>query len=138
MAYITEGQIILDRNLANQGIYPPINVLSSLSRLMKDGIGEGKTRDDHGDVSSQLYAAYAKVKDVESLASIIGEKELIGLDKKYLEFGRRFVKEFVNQGQSNREIEQTLNLAWDLLSILPESELTRIREKFIKKYANYS
>lgn len=136
--YITEGQIILDRNLANQGIYPPINVLSSLSRLMKDGIGEGKTRDDHGDVSSQLYAAYAKVKDVESLASIIGEKELIGLDKKYLEFGRRFVKEFVNQGQSNREIEQTLNLAWDLLSILPESELTRIREKFIKKYANYS
>jgi V/A-type H+-transporting ATPase subunit B len=136
--YITEGQIILDRSLANQGIYPPINVLSSLSRLMKDGIGEGKTRDDHGDVSSQLYAVYAKVKDVEALASIIGEKELTTFDKKYLEFGRRFIREFVNQGQSNREIEQTLDLAWDLLSILPESELTRIREKFIKKYAKYS
>ena len=136
--YITEGQIILDRTLAHQGIYPPINVLSSLSRLMKDGIGKGKTREDHAELSSQLYAAYAKVKDVEALASIIGEKELIPLDKKYLEFGRAFINKFVNQGLVNREIEETLELAWDLLSILPENELTRIRREYIEKYGKFS
>ncbi len=132
--YITEGQIILDRTLSHQGIYPPINVLSSLSRLMKDGIGEGKTREDHAELSSQLYATYAKVKDVEALASIIGEKELTPLDKRYIEFGKGFMSKFVNQGQVNREIEETLDLAWELLSILPENELTRIREKYIEKY----
>lgn len=137
--YITEGQILLDRTLTNQGIYPPINILSSLSRLMKDGIGTGKTREDHGDVSSQLYAAYAKTKDVEALASIIGEKELTTIDQKYLEFGKQFLTKFVNQGPTeNREIEQTLNLAWDLLAILPESELTRIRDEFIVKYGKFS
>ncbi len=137
--YITEGQILLDRTLTNQGIYPPINILSSLSRLMKDGIGTGKTREDHGDVSSQLYAAYAKTKDVEALASIIGEKELTTIDKKYLEFGKQFLAKFVNQGPTeNREIEQTLNLAWDLLAILPESELSRIRDEFIVKYGKFS
>jgi len=137
--YITEGQILLDRTLAGQGIYPPINILSSLSRLMKDGIGTGKTREDHGDVSSQLYAAYAKTKDVEALASIIGEKELTPIDKKYLEFGKQFIGRFVNQGQDeNREIEQTLNLAWEILSILPESELTRIRDEYITKYEKFS
>ncbi|MHA1278458.1 MAG: V-type ATP synthase subunit B [Candidatus Helarchaeota archaeon] len=133
--YITEGQIILDRALASQGIYPPVNVLTSLSRLMKDGIGEGKTREDHGNVASQLYASFAKVKDVEALASIIGEKELVPIDKKYLEFGREFQSRFVNQGVTeNREIEETLDLAWDLLSILPEKELTRIKDKYIQKY----
>jgi V/A-type H+-transporting ATPase subunit B len=137
--YITEGQILLDRTLAGQGIYPPINILSSLSRLMKDGIGTGKTREDHGDVSSQLYAAYAKTKDVEALASIIGEKELTPSDKKYIEFGKQFIGRFVNQGQDeNREIEQTLNLAWEILSILPESELTRIRDEYITKYGKSS
>jgi len=137
--YITEGQILLDRTLTNQGIYPPINILSSLSRLMKDGIGTGKTREDHGDVSSQLYAAYAKTKDVEALASIIGEKELTTIDKKYLTFGKNFLTRFVNQGPTeNREIEQTLNLAWDLLAILPESELPRIRDEFIVKYGKFS
>jgi V/A-type H+-transporting ATPase subunit B len=137
--YITEGQILLDRTLTNQGIYPPINILSSLSRLMKDGIGTGKTREDHGDVSSQLYAAYAKTKDVEALASIIGEKELTTIDQKYLKFGKQFIARFVNQGPTeNREIEQTLNLAWDLLAILPESELTRIRDEFIVKYGKFS
>ncbi|MDD1778383.1 MAG: V-type ATP synthase subunit B, partial [Candidatus Helarchaeota archaeon] len=137
--YITEGQILLDRTLTNQGIYPPINILSSLSRLMKDGIGTGKTREDHGDISSQLYAAYAKTKDVEALASIIGEKELTTIDQKYLEFGKQFLAKFVNQGPTeNREIEQTLNLAWDLLAILPESELNRIRDEFIVKYGKFS
>jgi len=133
--YITEGQILLDRDLNTQGIYPPVNVLSSLSRLMKDGIGKGKTREDHGDVASQLYAAFAKVKDVEALASIIGEEELVPIDKKYLEFGKQFLTKFLNQGiTENREIEKTLDLAWELLSILPESELTRIPEKYIAKY----
>jgi V/A-type H+-transporting ATPase subunit B len=137
--YITEGQILLDRTLANQGIYPPINILSSLSRLMKDGIGTGKTREDHGDISSQLYAAYAKTKDVEALASIIGEKELTTIDQKYLSFGKSFLMRFVNQGPTeNREIDQTLDLAWELLSILPESELSRIRDEFIVKYGKFS
>jgi V/A-type H+-transporting ATPase subunit B len=132
--YITEGQIIFDRLLANQGIYPPINILSSLSRLMKDGIGEGKTREDHPEVANQLYAAYAKVKDVEALASIIGESELTALDKKYIEYGRKFLHKFVNQGDENRTLEESLDLAWEMLSMLPESELNRIKDQYIKKY----
>lgn len=133
--YITEGQIVLDRGLEQMGIYPPVSVLPSLSRLMKDGIGEGYTREDHSAVSNQLFAAYAKVQDARSLASVIGEEELSDTDKLYLEFGRNFEKEFVSQGHDeNRTIEETLNLGWKLLSIFPEEELDRIDAALIRKY----
>ena len=133
--YITEGQITLDRNLNGQGIYPPINVLPSLSRLMKDGIGEGFTREDHQDVANQLFSAYAKVGDARALASVIGEDELSSTDKKYLEFGKAFEKEFVGQGLGvNRNIFETLNLGWKLLHILPKEELDRIDTKILDKY----
>ena len=133
--YITEGQITLDRSLNGQGIYPPINVLPSLSRLMKDGIGEGFTREDHQDVANQLFSAYAKVGDARALASVIGEDELSSTDKKYLEFGKAFEKEFVGQGLGvNRNIFETLNLGWKLLHILPKEELDRIDTKILNKY----
>ena len=133
--YITEGQITLDRSLNGQGIYPPINVLPSLSRLMKDGIGEGFTREDHQDVANQLFSAYAKVGDARNLASVIGEDELSSTDKKYLEFGKAFEKEFVGQGLGvNRNIFETLNLGWKLLHILPKEELDRIDTKILDKY----
>lgn len=133
--YITEGQIVLSRNLNHQGIYPPIAVLPSLSRLMKDGIGEGKTRPDHPHVSSQLYAAYAHVQEVRSLASVIGEEELNETDRKYLEFGKAFESRFVNQDENeDRNIERTLILGWQLLSILPKEELTRVTPEEIQKY----
>lgn len=133
--YITEGQITLDRSLNGQGIYPPINVLPSLSRLMKDGIGEGFTRDDHQDVANQLFSAYAKVGDARALASVIGEDELSPTDKKYLEFGKAFETEFVGQGLGvNRNIIETLNLGWKLLHILPKEELDRIDTKILDKY----
>jgi len=133
--YITEGQIVLDRTLYNKGIYPPINVLMSLSRLMKDGIGEGKTREDHKDVANQLFAAYAKAVDTRGLAAIIGEDSLSDIDKKYLLFGEAFERKFVSQGvNENRSIETTLDIGWDILSILPESELTNIKSSYIKKY----
>ncbi|OYT44576.1 V-type ATP synthase subunit B [Candidatus Bathyarchaeota archaeon] len=133
--YITEGQIVLDRELHNRGIYPPVNVLISLSRLMKDGIGEGRTREDHADVSSQLYAAYAQCNELRSLASIIGEEGLSQRDRAYLRFGDEFEQRFINQGEDeNRTIEETLEIAWDILSILPEEDLTRIRRKFLDKY----
>ena len=133
--YITEGQIVLSRSLTSQDIYPPVSVLPSLSRLMKDGIGEGKTRADHPALASQLYAAYAHVQDVRSLASVIGEEELSSIDQKYFEFGRAFEAQFVNQSFSeNRSIEQTLNIAWKILSILPKTELTRINESDIERY----
>ena len=133
--YITEGQITLDRSLNGQGIYPPINVLPSLSRLMKDGIGEGFTREDHQDVANQLFSAYAKVGDARALASVIGEDELSSTDKKYLEFGKAFEKEFVGQGLGvNRNIFETLNLGWKLLHILPKEELDRIDTKILDKY----
>ncbi|OHD20041.1 MAG: V-type ATP synthase subunit B [Spirochaetes bacterium GWD1_27_9] len=133
--YITEGQIVLDRELFQKNVYPPIAGLPSLSRLMKDGIGEGMTRDDHKDVSSQLFACYAKVKDLRALASVIGEEELSDLDKKYLEFGNEFEKRFLTQTHTdNRSIDDTLDLGWELLKILPEAELYRINEKYIKKY----
>jgi V/A-type H+-transporting ATPase subunit B len=133
--YITEGQIVLSRNLDHQGIYPPISVLPSLSRLMKDGIGKGKTRDDHAHLSSQLYAAYAHVQDVRALASVIGEEELYEVDQKYLEFGHAFEGEFVNQVASeNRTIEQTLDVGWRLLTKLPEEELTRVSLEEIEQY----
>jgi V/A-type H+-transporting ATPase subunit B len=133
--YITEGQIVLGRNLNHEGLYPPITVLPSLSRLMKDGIGEGRTRPDHGHWSSQLYAAYAHVQDVRALASVIGEEELYSVDKQYLKFGEAFEREFVNQGvNENRSIDETLNIGWQLLSLLPEEELTRVTLEEIKKY----
>jgi V/A-type H+-transporting ATPase subunit B len=133
--YITEGQLVLERELHHKGVYPPINVLPSLSRLMKDGIGEGRTREDHVDVSNQLYAAYAEGKDVRALVAVVGEEALTERDRRYLEFADRFEKEFINQGRyEDRSIEATLNLGWELLSTLPTSELKRIDPKFIDKY----
>ena len=133
--YITEGQIVLDRQLHGQAIYPPINVLPSLSRLMKDGIGEGYTREDHQAVANQLFSCYAKVGDARALASVIGEDELSPLDKKYLEFGKRFENEFVGQGEEeNRTIIETLDKGWELLEMLPREELDRIDTKLLDKY----
>ncbi len=133
--YITEGQIVLDRGLNGQGIYPPINVLPSLSRLMKDGIGEGYTRADHQAVANQLFSSYAKVGDARALASVIGEDELSALDKKYLEFGKAFENTFVGQGEEeNRTILQTLEIGWDLLRMLPREELDRIDTKILDQY----
>ncbi|MEB3757134.1 MAG: ATP synthase subunit B [Desulfurococcales archaeon] len=133
--YITEGQIVLDRNLHNRGIYPPINVLMSLSRLMKEGIGEGKTRDDHSDVSNQLYAAYSRAVELRSLATVVGEESLSDVDRLYLKYADLFEHKFLAQDpRENRSIEQTLDLAWEILSVLPEAELTNIKDKHIKKY----
>ncbi|MBP0962549.1 MAG: V-type ATP synthase subunit B [Oscillospiraceae bacterium] len=132
--YITEGQIVLDRNLDQTGIYPSVSVLPSLSRLMKDGIGEGYTRDDHSAVANQLFACYAKVQEARSLAAVIGEEELSDTDRKYMEFGVQFEKHFINQGfDENRTIEQTLDLGWELLSLLPKSELERVDEKLLNE-----
>ena len=133
--YITEGQIVLDRGLDTKGIYPPVNVLPSLSRLMKDGIGAGYTREDHQALANQLFASYAKVQDARALASVIGEDELSETDKLIMNFGREFEKVFINQGENeNRTIEQTLDLGWKLLSMLPRSELDRVDEELLKKY----
>lgn len=133
--YITEGQISLDRALDSAGIYPPVAVLPSLSRLMKDGIGKGFTREDHSAVSNQLFASYAKVMDARSLASVIGEEELSPVDKKYIEFGKRFESKFVNQGfNENRTIEQSLDLGWQLLATLPREELDRVDDEMLDKY----
>jgi len=133
--YITEGQIVLDRSLDGRGLYPPVAVLPSLSRLMKDGIGAGYTREDHSALSNQLFASYAKVMDARSLASVIGEEELSPADKKYIEFGKQFEKLFVNQGlNENRSIEQSLDLGWKLLSFLPRAELDRVDDKVLDKY----
>jgi V/A-type H+-transporting ATPase subunit B len=133
--YITEGQIVLNRDLEQQGIYPPISVLPSLSRLMKDGIGEGYTRADHSDVSNQLFASYSKVQDARSLASVIGEDELSDTDKLYLRFGTAFEEKFLSQGiYENRSIDETLDLGWKLLSILPKGELDRISDEEIKAH----
>ena len=133
--YITEGQIVLDRSLQAQGIYPPVNVLPSLSRLMKDGIGDGYTRADHAPLSNQLFASYAKVIDARSLASVIGEEELSDTDKKYIEFGRQFENTFVNQGfTENRSIDQSLDLGWKLLSTLPREELDRVDDSMLDQY----
>lgn len=128
--YITEGQIVLDRDLFQRGIYPPIAGLPSLSRLMKDGIGPGKTRDDHTHLAGQLFAAYSRVKQVRGLAAVIGEEELSGLDKLYVEFGERFEREFLSQDEhENRSLEQTLEIGWDVISHLPKSELHRLTEE---------
>ena len=133
--YITEGQIVLDRAMFGQGIYPPINVLPSLSRLMKDGIGEGYTREDHQDLANQLFSCYAKVGDARALASVIGEDELSPLDKEYLTFGKAFEKEYVGQGDTeNRDVIETLEKGWELLRLLPREELDRIDTKLLEKY----
>ena len=133
--YITEGQIVLDRELDQKGVYPAVSGLPSLSRLMKDGIGDGMTRDDHADVSSQLFASYSKVKSIRNLAAIIGEEELSTLDRQYLHFGDKLEQDFFTQGEyEDRTIEQTLDIGWKVLSILPQSELYRIKPQFIQKY----
>lgn len=135
--YITEGQIVLDRGLEQQGIYPPISVLPSLSRLMKDGIGEGYTRADHSAVANQLFASYAQVQDARSLASVIGEEELSETDRQYLEFGKMFEKCFLAQSfDESRTMEETLELGWTLLSMLPRSALSRLDDKMLD--AHYS
>ena len=136
-AYITEGQMVFDRGLDSVGVYPGLSVLLSLSRLMKDGIGEGFTRPDHPDVANQIFAAYARVQDARSLASVIGEDELSPADKAYMKFGQKFEKHFINQGANeNRTMDETLNLAWDLLCLLPKSELDRMSQELIE--ANYN
>ena len=133
--YITEGQIVISRELFQRGVYPPIAVLPSLSRLMKDGIGEGRTRADHAHLSAQLYASYAHVQNVRSLASVIGEEELTSVDQRYLKFGQAFEREFVEQGtEENRTVEETLDIGWRVLSILPREELTRVSENEIAQY----
>ncbi|MEG2372391.1 MAG: V-type ATP synthase subunit B, partial [Hydrogenoanaerobacterium sp.] len=133
--YITEGQIVLDRLLDQNGVYPPIAVLPSLSRLMKDGIGEGYTRADHSAVSNQLFAAYARVQDAKALASVIGEEELSDIDKQYVAFGRAFEANFISQGfNENRTINQTLDLGWRLLSLLPREELDRVDGETLDKF----
>jgi V/A-type H+-transporting ATPase subunit B len=133
--YITEGQIVVDRDLDNQGVRPPVDVLPSLSRLEDNGIGEGYTREDHGEVSDQLYALYAEGENLRDLVSIVGEDALSDRDEKILEFTRQYEQRFVNQGwRENRDIEEALDLAWDLLSIVPEGELTRIDKETRKKY----
>lgn len=133
--YITEGQIVLDRNLHGQSVYPPINILPSLSRLMKDGIGEGYTRIDHQDLANQLFSAYAKVGEARNLASVIGEDELSPIDKKYLAFGKAFEERYIGQGmEENRTMEETLDLGWELLKMLPREELDRIDTKILEQF----
>jgi V/A-type H+-transporting ATPase subunit B len=133
--YITEGQIVLERELFNKGIYPPIAGLPSLSRLMKDGIGEGRTRKDHAQVTAQLFASYAKVKRIRALSAIVGEEELSDADKIYLKFGTVFEEQFLSQGdEENRSIEQTLDIGWRMLSVLPREELYRIEREDIQRY----
>ena len=133
--YITEGQIVLSRDLDKKGIYPPVNVLPSLSRLMNDGIGEGKTREDHTNLSSQLYSGYATTKQVEMLASVIGEEELSKVDKKYLEFGQQFEDTYIRQGiDEDRTIFDSMERGWELISVLPRAELVRVKEEQIDKY----
>ncbi|MEG0770389.1 MAG: V-type ATP synthase subunit B [Clostridia bacterium] len=133
--YITEGQIVLDRALERSGVYPSVSVLSSLSRLMKDGIGKGFTREDHSSLSNQLFSSYAKVQDARALASVIGEDELSETDKLYMAFGKRFEEEFLKQGMyENRTIDVTLDLGWKILGMLPQSELDRVELPILQRY----
>jgi V/A-type H+-transporting ATPase subunit B len=137
--YITEGQIVMSRELHRLNIHPPVDVLTSLSRLMNQGIGKGQTREDHRSLADQLYATYAQGKDARSLSAIVGEEALSDIDRKYLKVANNFERKFVNQGvDENRSIEQTLNIGWDLLSEIPESELKRIKPEFIAKYRSGS
>lgn len=132
--YITEGQIVLSRVLFRKGIYPPVDVLPSLSRLMNFGIGKGKTRDEHRGLADQLYASYARGRDTKRLATIVGEEGLTDIDKRYLRFTDEFEKVFIGQGDIDRLIGETLNISWELLSILPKAELIRIKEEFVERY----
>lgn len=133
--YITEGQIVLSRELHNKGIYPPVAVLPSLSRLMAEGIGEGRTREDHHQLSNQLYSAYAEGCDLRDLVAVVGEEALTERDRKYLDFADEFEQKFVRQGKDeDRTFEETLNLGWELLSMHPRSELKKIDDKYIEKY----
>ncbi len=133
--YITEGQIVMSRDLHRLNIQPPVDVLTSLSRLMNQGIGVGRTREDHRNLADQLYATYAQGKDARALSAIVGEEALSDIDRKFLKIANNFERKFVNQGlDENRSIEQTLEIGWDLISELPESELKRIKPEFIAKY----
>ncbi|HHX62606.1 MAG TPA: V-type ATP synthase subunit B [Epulopiscium sp.] len=133
--FITEGQIVLSRELNQKGVYPPIDILPSLSRLMKDGIGEGYTREDHSDLANQIFASYSHVQDIRSLAQIVGEDDLSEVDQKYLQFGRQFEQRFIAQSHDeNRSIIETLDLGWEILSILPQGELDRTNSQILKKY----
>lgn len=133
--YITEGQVVLGRDLYQRNIYPPVNILPSLSRLMKDGIGEGYTREDHGDLANQLFSSYSHVQDVRALVQVIGEEDLSETDQCYMAFGKAFEEKFITQTfEENRTMTETLDLAWDLLSILPKEELDRLESKYIEKY----
>ena len=134
--YITEGQIVLDRELHQKGVYPPVAILPSLSRLMKDGIGKGFTRFDHQPLSTQLFASYAKVADVRSLAGVIGEEELSSSDQKYLRFGTLFEQHYLNQNDENRSIEESLELGWKLLSLLDRKELDRLSDDILDQFYN--
>jgi V/A-type H+-transporting ATPase subunit B len=136
--YITEGQIILQRDLHQKGIYPPINVLPSLSRLMDEAVGEEKTREDHRELSNQLYATYARGIEIRELALVMGEATLSQMDRRYLSFADEFERRFVNQGEDeDRTVEETLNLGWELLRMMPKSELKRVREEYISRYGKW-
>jgi V/A-type H+-transporting ATPase subunit B len=132
--YITEGQIVLSRDIFRRGGDPPVDALPCLSRLMNLGIGAGKTREDHRGVADQLYASYAYGRDLRRLVSIVGEEALTDLDRKYLKFADMFERQFITQGNEDRPIEKTLSIAWDLFSTLPEDELKRIKKEHIRKY----
>jgi len=132
--YITEGQIVLNRILNQKGVYPPIDVLPSLSRLMNQAIGKGHTREDHRSVADQIYAFYAEGRDLEKLVTIIGEGSLSEQDQRVIKFSKRFEQEYLGQGQTNRSIIDTLELSWDLLSEIPDQYLKRIPEEHIRKY----
>ncbi len=133
--YITEGQIVLGRDLFRQGIYPPVNILMSLSRLMKDGIGKGSTREDHGEISNQNYDAYSRAQEVRALAGIVGKAGLTDIDLKYMDVGDTFEKEFLSQAiDENRNIEETLGILWKVVSNLPKNELTKVKDKFVDQY----
>ena len=133
--YITEGQIVMDRALNQKGVYPPVSILPSLSRLMKDGIGKDFTREDHSAVANQLFSAYSKVQEIRALASVIGEEDLSAEDRKYMDFGREFEEKFLSQSyEENRSITETLDLGWKLLAILGADQLDRIDPELIKKY----
>jgi len=133
--YITEGQIVLGRDLFRQGVYPPVNILMSLSRLMKDGIGEGRTREDHQEISNQNYDAYSRAQEVRALAGIVGKAGLTDIDLKYMEVGEAFEREFLSQGvDENRTIEETLGILWRVVSALPRAEITKVKDKFIDEH----
>jgi V/A-type H+-transporting ATPase subunit B len=135
--YITEGQITLSRDLNRKNIYPEVDVLSSLSRLMNQGIGADHTREDHRGLADQLYASYAKGKDARALSEIVGEEALSDSDKKYLQFAEDFENKYVNQENTDRSIEETLNLGWDMLSILPKEEMKKVKSAHIQKYGKW-